>query len=444
MKVKFKILLAFLLTGIAAFSQTKPQIDPAFRKNILRSTGDALNNYYVFPEKGKATSGYINEQYEKGRYDSLNDPKALAGQLTRDIRSVHNDNHIRIEYDPGLEKDILKFLSSKTSAQKVSEADLAKDEQRNFYFKKAEILPSNIGYVEFTGFANPGPSARKTIYAAMQFIAHTDAVIIDLRNNFGGNGTTADEIAGYFLPARTYSGKSFNRIENKWTEQYIENKKAITNGLSLNMPVYILTSNRTYSAAEGLAYNLKNLRNAIIVGDTTRGGAHLTRSFSLGNGFVAFIPYLRTENAVTKTDWEGKGVTPDLSAEESNCLAIAQNAILSKKLAAATSEIEKRKITWIMNYNRSKQSTVVIDPSETLTFTGRFAEFEVSLQEGHLMFRDTNQPGKNYKKMTAIASRFFQVGNDYQVEFIMENNGSYSSIQVSWDDGWSETIKRSE
>ena len=230
----------------------------------------------------------------------------------KDIRSIYNDAHTRIEYDPQLEKEILQFLSSKEAAVKLSEAGIAKAEKINFYFKKLEILPSNIGYIELTGFASPGLSSIKTIKAAMQFVAHTDALIIDLRNNFGGNGVTAGQIASYFFSTKTYTGRTYNRIENKWTEEFIENKKAITNGLVLNMPVYILTSNRTFSAAEGLAYTLQTLKNAVIIGDTTRGGAHLTRSFSLGNGFVGFIPFTRGENAVTNTDWESTGVIPGI------------------------------------------------------------------------------------------------------------------------------------
>ena len=313
----------------------------------------------------------------------------------------------------------------------------------NFYFKKLEILPSNIGYIEFNGFAIPSQSARKTINSAMQFVSHTDALIIDLRNNFGGNGSTANEIASYFFKTKTYTGRSFNRIENKWTNGYLENKRTITNGLILNMPVYILTSNRTFSAAEGLAYTLQNIKNAVIIGDTTRGGAHLTRSFSLGNGFVGFIPFARGENAATNTDWEGTGVIPNIATEESDCLITAQNTILHKKLAAAINETDKRKINYIINYNKSKNSSVIIDSLNALKLIGRFAEFEVALQGSKLMFRDTNQRNSNYKKMTGITSTLFQVGNDYQVEFVIKN-GLFNSIKMYWDDGYEDKISKSD
>ena len=443
-KIFFAII--FMLCGQLLFAQNKqpPQIDGNTRKAVLQSICNAINSYYVFPDRAKSMSDYIKKQGEAGKYDSLNNPSDFANEVVKDIRSVFNDKHLRIEYDPELEKDIIKFISSKRGADQVSEADIAQDRKKNFYFKKIEILPSNIGYIEFTNFASPSLPARKTVNAAMQFVSNTDALILDLRNNFGGNAAMANEILGYFFNARTYTGKSFNRIENKWVDNYVENKKAVTQGLVLNMPVYILTSNRTFSAAEGLAYTLQSMKNVVIIGDTTRGGAHLTRSFSLGNGFVGFIPYLRGENVKTKTDWEGTGVIPDIKIEESKSLLTAQNTILTRKLAAAANDTEKRKISWLINYYKSTNSDVVADSSNAAKFIGRFAEFEITVKENQLMFRDTNQPNNNPKKLTAITSTLFQVGNDYQVEFIIEENGSCNSIKMYWEDGWVETVKRTK
>lgn len=443
-KIFFAII--FMLCGQLLFAQNKqpPQIDGNTRKAVVQSICNAINSYYVFPDRAKSMSDYIKKQSEAGKYDSLNNPSDFANEVVKDIRSVFNDKHLRIEYNPELEKEIIKFISSKRGVDQVSEADIAQDRKKNFYFKKIEILPSNIGYIEFTNFASPSLPARKTVNAAMQFVSNTDALILDLRNNFGGNAAMANEILGYFFNARSYTGKSFNRIENKWVDNYVENKKAVTQGLVLNMPVYILTSNRTFSAAEGLAYTLQSMKNVVIIGDTTRGGAHLTRSFSLGNGFVGFIPYLRGENVKTKTDWEGTGVIPDIKIEESKSLLTAQNTILTRKLAAAANDTEKRKISWLINYYKSTNSDVVADSSNAAKFVGRFAEFEITVKENQLMFRDTNQPNNNPKKLTAITSTLFQVGNDYQVEFIIEENGSCNSIKMYWDDGWVETVKRTK
>lgn len=440
-KIVLCIIAAHYNLYLLAQDPQTTHLDKSTKNTVINSICHSLTEYYVFPDTAKLICNYIKLQNEKSEYDLLANPNNFANKLVKDIRSVYDDAHLRIEYNPQLEGDILKFLSSKEGANKVSEADIAKDKKLNFYFKKIEILPSNIGYIELNGFVTASLSARKTIHAAMQFVVHTDALIIDLRNNLGGNGKTASEIASYFFKTKTYTGESFNRIENKWTKGYVENKKAITGGLVLDMPVYILTSHRTFSAAEGFAYTFQTIKNSVIIGDTTRGGAHLTRSFSLGNGFVGFIPFARGRNVVTNTDWEGTGVIPNIATADSNCLITAQNIILNKKLAATTNETEKRKITYIINYTKSKNASVVIDSLDASKLTGQFAEFEVTLQGNQLVFRDTNQRTVSYKKMNAVTSTLFQVGNDYQVEFIFEN-GLCNSIKMYWDDGWEENMKR--
>lgn len=270
----------------------------------------------------------------------------------------------------------------------------------------------------------------------MQFISNTDALIIDLRNNYGGNGAMVNEILGYFFENRTYTGRAFNRIENKWTDSYIGTKKK-SEKLFLNKPVYILTSSATFSAAEGFAYTLQYLKNAIVIGETTRGGAHLTRSFSLGHGFVGFIPYARFENAITKTDWEGKGVIPDIPTTSENSLLIAQQEILNKKLLTAD-ENEKKKINWLLNYYKSKTITITVSNSKAKSYEGGYTEFEVKFENNELKIRDTNQPVIQFKSLKPITENFFQVGEDYQIEFLSDRNGTINAVKMYWEDGWSE------
>jgi len=124
----------------------------------------------------------------------------------------------------------------------------------------------------------------------------------------------------------------------------------------MSMPLYILTSERTFSAAEGLAYNLQQIKKAIIIGDTTRGGAHATRSFALGHGFVGFIPFTRTENAITKIDWEDRGVIPDIAVNEDSALLKAQEQIYLEDLSKAKGDEEKNKFKWLINDLKTKNA----------------------------------------------------------------------------------------
>ncbi|MDP9955466.1 archaellum component FlaF (FlaF/FlaG flagellin family) [Epilithonimonas hungarica] len=436
----------FIFIGKLFFAQNneQPKIDSLTKIEVVNSICNSLTNNYVFPDKAKVMSDLLKQQNQNNIFSSITDPNQFANEIQKTLRSVNKDNHLRIEYNPRLEKDIIKFLENKKGSNAILADQIKKDEKQNFYFKKLEILPSNIGYIEFTNFAVSSPSTRKTVHSAMQFISHTDGLIIDLRNNFGGNGKMSEEILSYFFPVKTYTGKTYNRIENKWSNSYVENKKEITNGLKLKMPLYILISNRTFSAAESFAYTLQSMKKAVIIGNTSRGGAHATRSFSIGNGFVAFIPYLRGENVTTKTDWDGVGVIPDIRTEDNNCILTAQNHFLNQKLLTEKDENEKRKINWQINFNKSKSSAVVINVTEATRFTGQFSEFEVTLSGNQLMFRDTNQKSNEPRKAIAITANLFQIGTDYQVEFITDSNNVCNAIKMYWDDGYEETIDRTK
>ncbi|KXH84784.1 S41 family peptidase [Chryseobacterium kwangjuense] len=432
------ISLGLSLSGSQFFAQEKNiQIDKTTVKQVIQSIDTIIQRNYVYPDQAVFIVKFLNEQFKKGKYKDLTDPHEFTGKLTKDIRSIQDDKHLHIEYDPRLEKDIIRFNSSDSDKNKITEADIAREKMQNFYFKKLEILPSNIGYMEFTNFALPSEEAQKIIHSAMQFLSNTDALIIDLRNNRGGNGES-NNILGYFFSTRTKTGRSFNRIKNTWTDHFVENNDK-TKDLQMKMPVYLLTGKKTFSAAEGFAYTLQTLRNAKVIGNPTSGGAHLTRSFSLGNGFVGFIPYLRSENEKTKTDWEGTGVIPDLQSDSP--LITAQIEILNNKFAAAGDQ-EKPKIQWLIRYHQSQISNTKIDIARLDQYTGRFAEFEITKQNNQLHFRDVNQPDKTTFPMIPISQTLFQVGGDYQLEFINQSGNQFQAVNVSWSDGWTEKINR--
>ncbi|AYQ34189.1 hypothetical protein DTQ70_19405 [Runella sp. SP2] len=431
-------LLILPLLGKTLFAQEKgKQLDGLVIQKSLQSISTAIQEKYVYPDKALLITNFLTSQYKLGKYSQLTSLKDLADNLTEDIHSIHHDKHLRIEYDIKLEQDIIRFNNSQEGKKEITELDISNEKSQNFFFRKLEILPSNIGYIEFTNFALPSEEAQKTIRSAMQFLSHTDALIIDLRNNRGGSGKS-NNLLGYFFKEKTKTGRNFNRLTNTWTENFIAPADFF-----LDIPVYVLTSKRTFSAAEGFAYILQNQHNAVVVGESTSGGAHLTRSFSLGNGLVGFIPYLRSENEKTHTDWEGTGVIPEVRTEAKNALLFAHNKLLENKLKNANAN-EKSKIQWLINYNQSKTATIVLDSAKLARFTGRFAEFEITKQGTNLYFRDVNQSNKTPFQMTPISLTLFQVGEDYQVEFMNESGGQFQSINLSWSDGWAEKIDKKQ
>ncbi|MET0636048.1 MAG: S41 family peptidase [Chitinophagaceae bacterium] len=402
------------------------------KKQVTDSLVQAIENYYVYPETGRQITAVIRQKMKTGSYDSIRTTDDFTKNLISDLSVISRDKHLLVRYDPDLQKRILAYVATSIPDKK----DTNRDREQNYYFRKLEILPSNIGYLEFTNFADTSAAARATVRAAMQFLSNSSALILDLRNNFGGNATMASEIAGFFVNKKTITGRSFNRISNKWTENFIKNDW----GIYLAMPIYILTSRRTFSAAEGLAYTLQQMKRGIVVGDSTRGGAHLTRSFSIGNGFVAFVPFTRSENKYSGTDWEGTGVIPDVP-DASTSLYTAQRLILEKKLVNISDSIEIRKINWLINSLLSKTSLVDPDKIDSSALTGKFEEFVFESRGGRLICFTANQPA-NVNWLVAITPTLFQVDSGMQVKFTRTKDGQFDAIELYWSDGWVDYIRR--
>jgi hypothetical protein len=201
--------------------------------------------------------------------------------------------------------------------------------RQNFGFVRVERLAGNIGYVDLRGFMPPA-IAGETATAAMTFLGSADAVIFDLRQNGGGDPTMVAFITSYlFGPQPVHLNDFYSRPTNEtrpsWTLAYVPGRRLT------DKDVYILTSSRTFSGAEEFTYNLKNLKRATVVGETTGGGAHTVGGRRINDQFAIAVPSGRPINAVTKTNWEGVGVEPDVSVSAANALATAHLIALEKQ-----------------------------------------------------------------------------------------------------------------
>jgi hypothetical protein len=264
------------------------KLDAAERQRVIDGVAAKLNEYYVYPDVAAKMNEAMRDHQKRGEYDGMTDGGAFAGRLTKDLRDVSHDRHLRVDYSP------FKLPPDRDgpNAQDM-ERMKARMEHDNCEFEKVEILPRNIGYVKFNMFADPAVCGR-TVAAAMDFVAHTDAVI-DL-----------------------YDRKS-DKTTQFWTQPSVPGTK-----VGGGKPVYVLTSSRTFSGAEEFSYDLKNLKRATIVGETTGGGAHPVRGMRVDDHFMVGVPFARAVNPVSKTDWEGTGVGPDVQAKAADALETAQ------------------------------------------------------------------------------------------------------------------------
>ena len=326
---KPNILLFIFLVFLQATSAQELRMDKKLRQETVNQIAQILNNKYVIPEIAKKYSNQIVKQLENGEYKNIVDPMEFAEKITNEIKAVQDDQHFQIRYDPGAVQNMRYGNEISESERETNRArQLRNEKRRNYGFKELKILPGNIGYLKLNEFASE--RASETAIAAMNFLTHSDAVIFDIRDNGGGSNDMI-EIIGSYLFSNDYP-REFSSIYNRITDKLLTYKtQAYVPGKRLvNTDLYILVSNSTFSAAEAFAYDLKHMKRAKIVGERTSGGAHSARTFIINDHFVIDLPFARAISPITKTNWEGTGVEPDIICEADDALQTAQSIILAR------------------------------------------------------------------------------------------------------------------
>lgn len=298
-----KSLTALLLLLVAA--PLGAQLDPVAKRDVVTAVAGLLRTRYVFAEVGSKAAERIEKRLQDRAYDSAITPAEFTDALNADLQEIAHDKHLHV----GLV----------STAPKVSmrSPELRKE---NYGFPKVEILSGNVGYLKLNLFADP-KNAGDTAAGAMRFLANADAIIVDLRDNGGGRAEMVALLANYFFEHPVHLADIYwrdgDRTEAIVTPAEIDGKRMP------DVPLFILTSGRTFSAAEAFAYLLQAMKRATVIGEVTGGGANPSEFLTLVHGFTASIPNGRTLSPITKTNWEGVGVQPDVVAPADRALEAA-------------------------------------------------------------------------------------------------------------------------
>ena len=301
-------------------------VDAAARSAVIDGALQALNDNYVFPEVAKKMDRSIQERQQRKEYDSIASARQFARMLTDNLQDVSHDKHLRVVYSA---EPVPPDRHESEPTPEEIERQRAFGARVNFGFEKVERLIGNVGYLDLRGF-HPPVFMGDTAAAAMNFLANSEAVIIDLRQNGGGDPAAVALISSYlFRPEPVHLNDLYWRPGNEthqwWTLPYVPGKRLA------GKDVYVLTSRRTFSAAEEFTYNLKNLKRATIVGETTGGGAHPGGPRRINDHFFVNVPSGRAINPVSKTNWEGTGVEPDVKVAAEQALKTAHLMALEKQ-----------------------------------------------------------------------------------------------------------------
>ena len=311
-----------LLPPGASLANVNFKIDGEERARVIDGAITNLNESYVFPDVAKKMGDALKDRQKRGEYDSVTDGSKFAGMLTDQLQEVSHDKHLRVDFSPVPMPERPPGAGSDDAAQYRKQI-----ERINCGFERVELLPGNIGYVKFNMFADPdvcGPTA----VAAMNFLANVDAIIFDLRENGGGDPKMIALVSTYLFSTPTHLNDLWERksdtTQQYWTLPYVPGKRLE------GKPAYVLTSKRTFSGAEEFSYNLKNLKRDTLVGETTGGGAHPVSGHRIDDRFMIGVPYARAINPISKTNWEGTGVEPDVKVVAADALTTAQKLAAEK------------------------------------------------------------------------------------------------------------------
>lgn len=285
-------------------------LDGKTRAEIVAKFSEALRQHYVFPDVGARTAAKIEAALAAGDYDQLTDPAAFTTRLTVDASAVAHDKHLNVSTTlappPPLPPGVLLTMRPPADGG----------------ITRADRLAGGVGYIEVIGFP-PTAQFKPLLDKAMSGLAGSRALIIDVRRNGGGTPQGVAYLSSFLVPPDRLLNDIVARVENTNEFKRTGYRSSPTPVSFADVPVYILTSKATFSGGEGFAYEVQAQKRATVIGEVTGGGANPTGIVVLAPGYNASIPSARAENPVTGTNWEGRGVQPDVLVPAQDALAAA-------------------------------------------------------------------------------------------------------------------------
>jgi hypothetical protein len=326
------------IAGHATISRLQAAETGIGRDTVVRRFAELVRREYQDDAIGAALADRLLARLATGQYESADSATALAAALMQDVSAVTHDRHFHVL--AGMHHGSAPSIRPGRRQSRPDPAWLAQMRSENFGLHGVEILDGNIGRIDLRRFYSPFDEVAARLGAAMELVADTRSLIIDLTRNIGGDPAGVAHLSSYFLAREPFV---LNRLH--WRSSGVEDFRTTAAlpgpGYGEERPVIVAVSRDTFSAAEEFAYNLQALDRAVIVGQPTAGGANHAEMFPVGMDVVAFIPCARAENPVTGTNWEGDGVQPDVRAESDTIASEAHQEALrqtARKLSAGTNK----------------------------------------------------------------------------------------------------------
>ncbi len=434
--------LFMITTVLLAFSAGSPRADDdaltaSDRQEVIENLAGQLRENYIFLDVAENLAAILEKKNRNGDFRDFADPRGLAGALTDVMREETGDLHFAAMYDRNFPAEFVEEgeEEGEEGGESPGESDPERGERlrrMNYGFEKIERLKGNVGYLDLRMFAKPAYAAE-TAVAAMNYLAGSDALIIDLRQNGGGSPGMIQLILSYLYDGDPIHFNSFyNRSQDSrkqfWTLPYVPGKKMA------DVELYVLISGFTGSAAEEFAYDIQTLERGTLIGRTTAGAAHPGGMFPLGNHMAAFISTGRAINPVTGTDWEGVGVKPDVDMPEEEALEHAHTLALRHILETSTDPAHRADLEWEISSMEAAANPLTLSEAEMARLTGAYGPRSIRKTAEGLVYQREGGPAFS---LIPLSDRTFLLGADGEakVEFTFADDGEVNGFKLIFKNG---------
>lgn len=345
---------------------------------LLKNIRLLIEQNYVSKEHLKALTRYLESKLPLKNLE----PAQIASHLTREFYRITQDGHLSVSYDPEQAEKLKLFQNNLLQPDQQSPEPAASENEANLSIRQVTILTGGVGYIDIRDFL-ASPSASDSITSALQLVSGCTALILDLRQNFGGEVRMVQWLASYFFNGsprlmHLYSDPRFDFQQQIWTYPFVPGVK------HQHIPLYILVSPNTFSAAEEFAYDLQAMERAVVVGQQTGGGGHLTEHHAAGYHFIVNIPVATIINPITGGGWQGMGVTPDIICPSEAALSTAHLHALETQYAQEKEPSRKQRLAWDLETVKAQQQPLTVDQNGFADYVGQYADRQVVLRDGDL------------------------------------------------------------
>ncbi len=408
----------FSLFYLNLWGQESMAVDGTYKKEAIEQLSALMIENYVYEDIARKTADHLNKQLKSGQFKAFKELGAFAEALTKEVQSINKDKHMRI-------RPMRPRSAPQNTPERLVENQIEQWKYRRQIvagFREARKIDGNIGYLDLRGFAGLDWGAPIADHY-MHLLSTSDAIIIDLRKNGGGSPAMVQYLCSYFFDERTHLNSLYwragDRTEEFWTLDKVGGQKMP------DVPLFVLTSSRTFSGAEEFSYNMQTRKRATLVGETTGGGANPGGGFRINDQLTVFIPTGAAINPVTKTNWEGVGVVPEVktSAEE----ALDKAIDLATEAAAAYREQNEKKYEALLTELQEELSN--LDGKRTTQSITEKVEYCVKI--GLLKERDINMLGYEYLQ---------RIKNTHAAEALLKANTILFPESVNVYDSYAEAL----